>query len=92
MLVYLIKLKVLYLLKVHKSNSMFNNTPLYVNSKSNHPPGILKNIPLGVNKRLCQISSNEEVFKAAVRPYQEALDRSGYKVVTEVDKFKGVGT
>ena len=29
--------------------------PMYVNSSSNHPPGVLKNIPLGINKRLCEI-------------------------------------
>ena len=27
--------------------------PLYVNAWSNHPPGILKNIPQGINRRLC---------------------------------------
>ena len=29
-----------------------NNTPLYVHKKSNHPPNILGNIPLSVNKCL----------------------------------------
>ena len=55
-----------------------NDTPLYVHSKSNHPPNILKNIPLSVNKRLSNISANETVFEEAAKPYQEALDRSGY--------------
>ena len=36
--------------------------PLYVNSRSNHPPSILKNIPLAVNKRLSNISANKEIF------------------------------
>ena len=30
----------------------------YVNIKSNHPPLVLKNIPLGINKRLSNISIN----------------------------------
>jgi hypothetical protein len=51
-----------------------NDNPLYVHSKSYHPPNILKNIPLSVNKRLSYIS----VFEEAAQPYQEALDRSGY--------------
>jgi hypothetical protein len=55
-----------------------NDTPLYVDSKSNHPPSILKNIPLSVNKRLNNISANEAVFNEAAKPYQEALDKSGY--------------
>ena len=37
-----------------------NHTPTYVHSQSNHPPLVLKNIPLGVNKRLSKISSNKE--------------------------------
>ena len=46
---------------------------------SNHPPNILNNIPENVNKRLCSISKNEEIFKSSTLPYQEALDKSGHK-------------
>ena len=52
--------------------------PMYVNSSSNHPPGVLKNIPLGINKRLCEISANKEVFLEAIPPYQAELDKCGY--------------
>ena len=55
-----------------------NHTPIYVHAESNHPPNILKNIPVSVNKRLCSISSSEEVFNSAVGPYQQALKNSGY--------------
>ena len=55
-----------------------NNTLLYVNKQSNHPPSILKNIPISVNKRLSELSSSAEIFRDSVRPYQEALDKSGY--------------
>ena len=37
-------------------------TDLYVSAQSNHLPSIIKNIPLAVNKRLCSISSNKQVF------------------------------
>ena len=43
--------------------------PLYVSSRSNHPPGVLKNIPLGINKRLSEILSSKEVFLDAIPPY-----------------------
>ena len=56
-----------------------NNIPLYVHSKSNHPPGILRNIPLSINKRLTEISSDEASFQHASQQYQEALQNSGYK-------------
>ena len=55
-----------------------NDRPTYVHRSSNHPRGILENIPKSVNKRLSKISANEDVFNSAVPPYQEALVRSGY--------------
>jgi len=55
-----------------------NNKLLYVHRQSNHPPALLKNIPLNINKRLTNISSSKEVFDAAIAPYQKALQESGY--------------
>ena len=55
-----------------------NDKPVYVHKLSNHPPGILDNIPKSVNKRLSTISANEDVFKRAIPPYQEALKKSGH--------------
>ena len=55
-----------------------NNTPLYVHKDSNHPQAITKNIPESINKRLSNISSNEETFDQSAPPYQEALQKSGY--------------
>ena len=52
---------------------------MYVNTKSNHPPNIPKNIPGAVNERLSNISSNEEVFKEAAKNYQGPLNEAGYK-------------
>lgn len=62
------------------------NTPVYVNAKSNHPPSVIKAIPQGVNKRLCSISSSEEMFEKAIPPYQEALRKSGYNHVLTYSK------
>ena len=52
--------------------------PKYVNAKSNHPPAILKNIPLAVNRRLSSISSSKEVFDQSAPLYQAELSRAGY--------------
>lgn len=54
------------------------NIPLYVNRKSNHPPRIIENIPKSINKRLSEISIDEQSFNEAVPLYQKALDDSGY--------------
>ena len=56
-----------------------NNKPEYVNRLSNHPPEIVNNIPIGINRRLANISANREVFEAAIDPYKEELAKSGYK-------------
>ena len=53
-------------------------TPLHVHSKSNHSPCVIKNIPDAINKRLSEISSDEETFQKTTAPYQEALQKSGY--------------
>ena len=34
-----------------------NNTPLYIHTKSNHPPMIIKNLPESINKRLFTVGT-----------------------------------
>ena len=63
-----------------------NDRPLYINVDSNHPSTIIKNIPQNINKRLTQISSSEKEFNEAVRPYNEALKKSGHKQILHFDK------
>ena len=55
-----------------------NSTTTYVHINSSHPPSILKNIPIAINKRLNQISSNEDLFNQAAPVFQSALEKSGY--------------
>ena len=55
-----------------------DNETNYVHTKSNHPPCIIKQIPIAIQKRLSNLSSNEEIFKKATPYYEEALKRSGY--------------
>ena len=74
----------------HRPYMKPNNTPLYVHNDSNHPPSVLKNIPLGINKRLSTISSGKEQFDAAKRPYQEALAKSGYSYELEYERPREV--
>ena len=53
-----------------------NDTPLYIHKHSNHPPHVTKQLPNGINKRLNDISSSEELFNTAKSDYEEALSRS----------------
>ena len=63
-----------------------NTKPVYVHSKSNHPPAVLKNIPKMVNQRLNMLSSSEEIFNSAVQQYQEALEDSEYEHKLEYEE------
>ena len=60
-----------------------NNTPLYVNVKSNHPTTVKNEIPNMVRSRLSNLSSNEEIFNRAKGTYETALRDSGYTPVLE---------
>ena len=62
-----------------------NDTPLYVSAKSNHPPQVLKSLPVGINKRLAMISSSKEVFEEAVPEFADALAASGHPRVLVYD-------
>ena len=53
-----------------------NNEPLYIYSKSNHPPSILKHLPQNINDRLSSISCDE--FDKAKPAYEQALKNNGF--------------
>ena len=55
-----------------------NDETIYINAKSNHPPNIIKQLPISVEDRLRNLSSNKKVFEQAVPYYKDALERSGF--------------
>ena len=63
----------------HKPYRKPGDKPLYVSSQSNHPPKILKNIPVGIERRLSNNSANKQIFDEAAPVYQAELDRCGYE-------------
>ena len=52
-----------------------NNEITYIHKESNHPPSILRQIPLSIESRLSKHSSNEKIFKQSAQIYQEALKK-----------------
>lgn len=60
-----------------------NDVPLYVHRHSNHPPSVIKQLPMSINRRLNSISSNKEEFDREKEEYQKALSKSGYKHILE---------
>ena len=52
--------------------------PLYIHKHSNHPPSILRQLPVSINKRISTLSSDKETFQDAVPTYQTALGHSNF--------------
>ena len=69
---------------IHKPYRKPNNPPVYINTSSNHPPVITRNIPDAIGKRISSLSSNKENFDQTADAYNAALESSGY---TETIKF-----
>ena len=55
-----------------------SDNPLYVDTRSNHPPSVFKAVPRGVARRIATNSSSEEIFKAAQTPYLTSLRTAHY--------------
>ena len=56
-----------------------NDPLLYVNTSSNHPPQVIKHIPISISKRLNKNSSNEEIFNETKLEHETALKNSRYQ-------------
>ena len=55
-----------------------NDEILYIYAKSNHPANILKKLPISIETRLSNFSSNPEIFDEASNHNQNILNQSGY--------------
>ena len=65
-----------------------NDHPQYINTKSNHPPNIIKQIPASIKRRISDNSSNEDAFNKAKPVYNSALKASGYTETLTYNKDK----
>ena len=50
----------------------------YIHKDSDHPPNVIKQLPISIEKRLSKLSSSKEIFDQTKGYYQEALARSGH--------------
>ena len=57
-----------------------NKDPLYIDSRSNDPPCIIKQLPVSINERLCSLSSDEKSFESIAPIYEDALKRSRFNM------------
>ena len=56
-----------------------NNEIRYIHKNSNHPPSVIRQIPLSIESRLSTLSFDKKIFQEAVPTYQKALQNSGYR-------------
>ena len=62
----------------YRSFCKTNNEITYIHKESNHPPSMLRQIPLSIESRLSKHSSNANIFKESAQIYHQALKKSGY--------------
>ena len=63
-----------------------NNTPLYIHSKLNHSPSIIKQLLSLTSKRISSLSCDRIEFNTAKITYKTALRNSGYKATLKFEK------
>ena len=50
----------------------------YIDSHSNHPPAIIRQLPKSINHRISNLSSDQQTFNSSAPTYENALRRSNY--------------
>ena len=55
-----------------------NNSLQYINTKSSHPPCVIKQLPKSISERLSRNSSNQQIFDEEKITYETALEKAGY--------------
>ena len=60
-----------------------DNTPLYIHFESNHPPAFRKQLPSINDRRISNLSCNENEFHKAKALYESALKNSGLRCSTK---------
>ena len=51
----------------HKPYRKPNDITTYIHKESNHPPNIIKQLPIAIEKRISYLSSSKEIFKKVLR-------------------------
>ena len=55
-----------------------NSETVYINKHSNHTTIILNDLHKAINKRIADISCNQDIFDAAKSSYEPSLSKSGF--------------
>ena len=58
----------------------------YIDSHSNHPPHIKKELPKMIEKRITSLSKNRDIFERSAKEYSEVLKQCGYRDSIQYNK------
>ena len=69
-----------------------NDKLIYIHTKSNHPPQIIKQLPYSISERLSKNSSTSEIFNNTKGDYEDALKKMriqvNYKLYSNNQRFQ----
>ena len=65
-----------------------NNKLSYINARSNHPPTIIKELPIMVNKRISDLSCDKDEFDKAKDVYELAFRENGHNATFKYEPAK----
>ena len=64
--------------EIYTPNRKTNNDSIYIQKHSNHPQNIVRDLPMSINKRISDTSSNGEIFNSHIPIYQKPLKKCGF--------------
>ena len=78
--------------RTYKPYTKPNNEIKYIHKNSNHPPSVIRRIPLSIESRLSTLSFNEKIFQVAVplSSTSKTLQNSGYKTHSPINILKTI--
>ena len=56
-----------------------NDDTIYIHSHSNHPPSIIRQLPISISQRISKLSSDHATFQHAAPTYNNALKHNGFR-------------
>ena len=74
------------------NNQLVDFLDVTLNSRSNHPPCIIKQVPKSINQRLSSLSSDKQSFDSCKSFYEHALKQSDYDVSLHFSDCKSTTT
>ena len=74
------------------ANHIKNQKIQYIHKESNHPPNIIKQITITIEKQFSNHSSNKTVYRHATKDYEKTLEKLKYNVKLQIRTNRQIRT